>query len=148
MLGCQDVSSVIQKTVKGRASRHRMYTFACIVHQLVLSCCTRSASVLHHCQSFPAPASVGAFSSFICHADTISHALWYSLLIYVHYWRRERWREMGRGFSASQSTRKSGSPLPQRSLGQIPGQRQQIWCNNIVPKKPPSMNRIAKCCVI
>jgi len=60
--------------------------------------CTCSTPVLHHCQSVPAPVSVdvltsvGAFSSF-CHADTISHARWCSLLSYVHYWKRERERE-------------------------------------------------------
>jgi len=70
-------------------------TFAYIVHQLVLSC---YAHVLHlffiiisqFQLQFPLMflTSVGAFSSF-CHADTISHARWCSLLSYVHYWKRE-----------------------------------------------------------
>jgi len=71
-------------------------TFAYIVHQLVLPC---YAHVLHlffitvsqFQLQFPLMflTSVGAFSSF-CHADTIFHARWYSLLSYVHYWKRER----------------------------------------------------------
>ena len=70
-------------------------TFAYIVHQLVLSC---YAHVLHlffiiisqFQLQFPLMflSSVGAFSSF-CHADTISHARWCSLLSYVHCWKRE-----------------------------------------------------------
>ena len=73
-------------------------TFAYIVHQLVLSC---YAHVLHlffiivsqFQLQFPLMflTSVGAFSSF-CHADTISHARWCSLLSYVHYWKREKFR--------------------------------------------------------
>ena len=73
-------------------------TFAYFVHQLVLS---RYAHVLHlffiivsqFQLQFPLMflTSVGAFSSFY-HADTISHVRWCSLLSYVHYWKREKFR--------------------------------------------------------
>ena len=71
-------------------------TFAYIVHQLVLSCYAHVPRlffiIVSQFQlqfSLMFFTSVGAFSTF-CHADTISHARWCSLLSYVHYWKRER----------------------------------------------------------